>query len=96
MIYHLSNNNRTINGIIEIGGSKSESNRLLMIREYSSDFKITNLSKSDDTKTLIDALINTNKTTVSKTSTISFVNEELLSGLVVTVPTSALTTGSGT
>jgi len=62
MIYHLSNNNRTINGIIEIGGSKSESNRLLMLREYSSDFKITNLSKSDDTKTLIDALINTNKT----------------------------------
>ncbi len=62
MIYHLSNNNRTINGIIEIGGSKSESNRLLMVREYSSDFKITNLSKSDDTKTLIDALINTNKT----------------------------------
>ena len=62
MIYHLSKNNRTINGVIEIGGSKSESNRLLMVREYSSDFKITNLSKSDDTKTLIDALINTNKT----------------------------------
>lgn len=62
MIYHLSKNNRTINGLIEIGGSKSESNRLLMVREYSSDFKINNLSKSDDTKTLIDALINTNKT----------------------------------
>ncbi len=61
MVYHLSRNNRSIKGIIEIGGSKSESNRLLMLREYSSDFKITNLSKSDDTKTLNDALANNNK-----------------------------------
>ena len=61
MVYHLSRNNRSIKGIIEIGGSKSESNRLLMLREYSSDFKITNLSKSDDTKTLVDALANTDK-----------------------------------
>ena len=61
MVYHLSRNNRSIKGIIEIGGSKSESNRLLMLRKYLSDFKITNLSKSDDTKTLIDALANTNK-----------------------------------
>ena len=61
MVYHLSKNNRPIKGIIEIGGSKSESNRLLMLRKYLSDFKITNLSKSDDTKTLIDALANTNK-----------------------------------
>ena len=61
MVYHLSRNKRSIKGIIEIGGSKSESNRLLMLREYSSDFKITNLSKSDDTKTLIHALANTNK-----------------------------------
>ena len=61
MVYHLSRNKRSIKGIIEIGGSKSESNRLLMLREYSSDFKITNLSKSDDTKTLTDALANNNK-----------------------------------
>ena len=61
MIYHLLKNNKTINGELEIGGSKSESNRLLMLRKYSSDFKITNLSRSDDTKTLIDALINRNK-----------------------------------
>ena len=61
MVYHLSRNNRSIKGIIEIGGSKSESNRLLMLREYSGDFKITNLSKSDDTKTLTDALANNNK-----------------------------------
>ena len=61
MVYHLSRNNRSIKGIIEIGGSKSESNRLLMLREYSSDFKITNLSKSDDTETLINALANIDK-----------------------------------
>ena len=61
MVYHLSKNNRPIKGIIEIGGSKSESNRLLMLKKYLSDFKITNLSKSEDTKTLIDALANTNK-----------------------------------
>ena len=61
MFYHLSRNNRSIKGIIEIGGSKSESNRLLMLREYSSHFKISNLSKSDDTKTLINALANTDK-----------------------------------
>ena len=59
MVYHLSRNKRSIKGIIEIGGSKSESNRLLMLREYSGDFKITNLSKSDDTKTLVNALANT-------------------------------------
>ena len=61
MIYHLSKNNITINGVIEIGGSKSESNRLLMLRKYLSDFKITNLSKSDDTKTLLDAITSTKK-----------------------------------
>lgn len=61
MIYNLSKNNKTINGIIEIGGSKSESNRLLMLKNYSSDFKITNLSRSDDTKILVDALNSSEK-----------------------------------
>ena len=61
MIYNLSKNNKTIKGIIEIGGSKSESNRLLMLSKYLSDFKITNLSESDDTKTLIDALTKSKK-----------------------------------
>ena len=61
MVYHLLRNKRSIKGIIEIGGSNSEYNRLLMLREYSSDFKITNLSKSDDTKTLVNALANTDK-----------------------------------
>ena len=60
MIYNLSKNNKTIKGVIEIGGSKSESNRLLMLKNYLSDFKIINLSESDDTKILLDAL-NSNK-----------------------------------
>ena len=59
MIYNLSKNNKTIKGVIEIGGSKSESNRLLMLKNYSSDFKIINLSESDDTKILLDALNST-------------------------------------
>ena len=61
MIYHLSTNNRNINGALDIGGSKSESNRLLMLSKYLSDFNITNLSESDDTKTLIDALTKSKK-----------------------------------
>ena len=40
MRYHLSKNNKNISGIIDIGGSKSESNRLLMLREYLGDFKL--------------------------------------------------------
>ena len=61
MIYHLSTNNRNINGELDIGGSKSESNRLLMLSKYLSDFKITNLSMSDDTITLIGALTKSKK-----------------------------------
>ena len=61
MIYNLSKNNKTIKGVIEIGGSKSESNRLLMLKNYLSDFKIINLSESDDTKILLDALNSTKK-----------------------------------
>ena len=57
MIYHLSTKSNNIKGSIEIGGSKSESNRLLILRAYTYDFKIENLSESDDTKTLINALI---------------------------------------
>ena len=50
MIYHLSTKNNNIKGSIEIGVSNSESNRLLILRAYTYDFKIENLSESDDTK----------------------------------------------
>ena len=57
MIYQLSTKNNNIKGSIEIGGSKSESNRLLILRAYTYDFKIENLSESDDTKILIGSKV---------------------------------------
>ncbi len=45
-----------INGKIQISGSKSESNRLLIIQQLFPFFQIENLSDSDDTKVLQKAL----------------------------------------
>lgn len=51
-----------IEGTLEIGGSKSISNRILIIRALSnSQFKITKLSDSDDTKSLSECLSQKNK-----------------------------------
>ena len=48
-----------INASIKIGGSKSISKRVLLIRALSqSQFKIDNLSNSDDTSTLLKLLVN--------------------------------------
>jgi len=55
-VYLISKEDRSLKGEINISGSKSESNRLLIIRAYTSFFKIINLSDSDDTNTLISAL----------------------------------------
>ena len=55
-MYLISKEDRSLKGEINISGSKSESNRLLIIRAYTSFFKIINLSDSDDTNTLISAL----------------------------------------
>ena len=55
-MYLISKKERSLKGEIKISGSKSESNRLLMLRAYSSFFKIINLSDSDDTKTMLSAL----------------------------------------
>lgn len=50
-----------INAHIHIGGSKSISNRVLLIRALSqSDFKIDNLSDSDDTQTMLNLLLQEN------------------------------------
>ena len=46
---------------IIISGSKSESNRLLILQEFINDFKLDNLSDSDDTKYLKKALASNNK-----------------------------------
>ncbi len=55
-MYHISKEFRDIEGSICISGSKSESNRLLLLRAYTSYFKIFNLSDSDDTKLMISAI----------------------------------------
>lgn len=52
----------TINGKIAISGSKSESNRLLILQQFYPDIAIENCSTSDDTVYLIKALQNTSNT----------------------------------
>ena len=55
-MYQISKEFRDIEGSICISGSKSESNRLLLLRAYTSYFKILNLSDSDDTQLMISAI----------------------------------------
>jgi len=55
-VYKISKEFRDINGSVCISGSKSESNRLLLLRAYTSFFKIFNLSDSDDTQLMISAI----------------------------------------
>ncbi len=55
-MYKISKEFRDIQGDIRISGSKSESNRLILLRAYTSNFKILNLSNSDDTKLMISAI----------------------------------------
>ena len=55
-MYQISKEFRDIEGSVCISGSKSESNRLLLLRAYTSYFKILNLSNSDDTQLMISAI----------------------------------------
>ena len=55
-MYQISKEGKNLQGNINISGSKSESNRLLTLRAYTSFFNITNLSDSDDTNTMISSL----------------------------------------
>ena len=55
-MYQISKEGKNLHGNINISGSKSESNRLLTLRAYTSFFNIKNLSDSDDTKTMISSL----------------------------------------
>ena len=50
---------KTIKGNIQITGSKSESNRLLILQQFYPNLKIKNLSNSDDTKLMQKALKST-------------------------------------
>ena len=66
-MYKVSKEVRSFQGEINISGSKSESNRLLVIRAYTSFFKIINISDSDDTNTMISALKSNDKEINRKT-----------------------------
>ena len=63
-MFQVSKKNRNISGKINISGSKSESNRLLLLRAYISFFKIMNISDSDDTR-IMDKALNSKEKTIS-------------------------------
>ena len=55
-MYKISKVFQDIQGAVSISGSKSESNRLILLRAYTSYFKIFNLSNSDDTQLMLSAI----------------------------------------
>jgi len=55
-VYKISKEFEEIKGTVSISGSKSESNRLILLRAYTSYFKILNLSDSDDTQLMLSAI----------------------------------------
>ena len=55
-MYKISKEFQDIQGSVCISGSKSESNRLILLRAYTSYFKIFNLSDSDDTQLMLSAI----------------------------------------
>ena len=59
-MFEISKKSKSIEGVLNISGSKSESNRLLALRAFTSYFDIKNISDSDDTKVMLSA-INSNK-----------------------------------
>jgi len=59
-VFKISKKSKSIEGALNISGSKSESNRLLILRAFTSYFDIKNISDSDDTNVMISA-INSNQ-----------------------------------
>ena len=55
-MYRILKEFQDIQGTVSISGSKSESNRLILLRAYMSYFKIFNLSDSDDTQLMLSAI----------------------------------------
>ncbi|WP_299528689.1 3-phosphoshikimate 1-carboxyvinyltransferase [uncultured Lutibacter sp.] len=51
--------NSTVNGSVQITGSKSETNRLLVLQQFYPNLKIENVSNSDDSKLMQKALEST-------------------------------------
>ena len=61
MIFQLSSNKTKFNSEISISGSKSESNRLLILKQLIEGLTIDNVSDSDDSKYLTKALQSSDK-----------------------------------
>ena len=59
-MFKISKKSKSIEGVLNVSGSKSESNRLLILRAFTSYFDIKNISDSDDTNVMISA-INSNQ-----------------------------------
>ena len=59
-MFEISKKSKSIEGVLNISGSKSESNRLLVLRAFTSYFDIKNISDSDDSKVMMSA-INSNQ-----------------------------------
>jgi 3-phosphoshikimate 1-carboxyvinyltransferase len=59
-VFEISKKSKSIEGVLNISGSKSESNRLIALRAFTSYFEIKNISNSDDVKVMISA-INSNE-----------------------------------
>ena len=56
MHFDIKHNTKVCNGKLKITGSKSETNRLLLIQAFISGFKIQNKSNSEDSKLMSSAL----------------------------------------
>ncbi len=52
---------KTIEGVVKITGSKSETNRLLVLQQFYQNLKIQNISNSDDSRLLQQALASNSK-----------------------------------
>tara|TARA_B110000444_G_scaffold62742_2_gene58695 strand:- start:1377 stop:2048 length:672 start_codon:yes stop_codon:yes gene_type:complete len=61
MSFLVEHSNNEINNSFNISGSKSESNRLLILKHLLNNIEIANLSDSDDTKVLEKSLLNDSK-----------------------------------
>lgn len=61
MNLQLQTQNSTIQAKISVSGSKSESNRLLILQQLYPNLEIDNLSDSDDTKHIQEAFLSTNE-----------------------------------
>tara|TARA_E500000075_G_C6966425_1_gene308250 strand:- start:174 stop:1400 length:1227 start_codon:yes stop_codon:yes gene_type:complete len=55
-MFEISKKSKSIEGALNISGSKSESNRLLALRAFTYYFEIKNISDSDDVKVMMSAI----------------------------------------